>query len=95
MAAVDAEIEYYTRTNIELSERSEEYKEKIIKLQRGLELTELTAHNLREDNQRAENEYLGRMRELQDDVERRGNDVRELAAENERHHQELAVKEAN
>ena len=47
------------------------------------------------DNQRAENEYLERMRELQDDVEKRENDVRELAAEKERHRQELAVKEAN
>ena len=35
------------------------------------------------------------MRELQDDVERRENDLRELAAEKERHHQELALKEAN
>ena len=35
------------------------------------------------------------MRELQDDVEKRENDVRELAAEKERHRQELAVKEAN
>ena len=42
MAAVDAEIEYYTRTNIELSERSEEYKEEITKLQRGQQEADTT-----------------------------------------------------
>jgi hypothetical protein len=73
---------------MELSQQSKERAESVTWLQRGQALAEQTVRNLHEENQSAEAEYLGRVKELHLTIKLRKAEANRLIKEKEQ--QELA-----